>query len=87
MTVEELARRVEALEKQVEELKTQVAKNGQTEPPNKAPWWTPEGGAGRFKDDPGFEEMVRLGREYRESLRPGAKKKKKKAKKAEGKKK
>jgi hypothetical protein len=32
--------------------------------------------AGRFANDPIFDEMVRLGREYRESLRPGRGKKK-----------
>lgn len=33
------------------------------------PWWEQVGGT--FQNDPVFEEVVRLGREYRESLRPG----------------
>lgn len=32
------------------------------------PWW--EKIWGTFKDDPEYEEAMRLGREYRESLRP-----------------
>ena len=38
-------------------------------------WWIDS--AGRFENDPVFEEMVRLGREYRESLRPKPRKRKK----------
>ena len=39
--------------------------------PNKAdPKWV-LAHAGRFQDDPGFEEIAGLGREYRGSLRPG----------------
>jgi hypothetical protein len=33
-----------------------------------APWWRKI--AGRFRDNPEFDEAMRLGREYRESLRP-----------------
>jgi hypothetical protein len=32
------------------------------------PWWRRI--AGRFKDNPEFDEAMRLGREYRNSLRP-----------------
>lgn len=64
MTVDELTKRVAALEREVTELKKQI----QTRSKDDRPWW--ERCAGRFADDPGFEEMVRLGREYRESLRP-----------------
>jgi hypothetical protein len=74
MTLQELEARVVALEKAVAELEKKVGGNGEEQ----GPWWITE--AGRFANDPGFEEMVRLGRKYRESLRPGAKKKKKKAK-------
>ena len=55
----------QALEKRVEELEKKVAElSGK---PNlavrkKDPWRT----HGAFKDDPDFEEAVRLGREYRE---------------------
>lgn len=63
MTVAELNRRLTALEKTVEDLKTQVARLG----PGRR-WWLED--AGRFAGDPIFEEIARLGREYRESLRP-----------------
>lgn len=33
------------------------------------PWYIE--GAGRFADDPVFDEIMRLGREYRQSLHPG----------------
>lgn len=40
------------------------------EPPFK-PWW--ERIAGTFADSPAYEEAMRLGREYRESLRTNSK--------------
>ena len=55
---------VTALEAEVARLK-QAGLNG-SEP--QKPWW--EEIWGRFKDDPEYEEAMRLGREYRESLRP-----------------
>ena len=75
MTLAELEQKVARLEADLQQLKTQVAK------PNKAdPKWV-LAHAGRFKDDPGFDDVVRLGREYRESLSPGGKhSRKKKAK-------
>jgi hypothetical protein len=39
------------------------------------PWW--EKIAGSFANDPAFEEAMRLGREWRESFRPKARKRKK----------
>jgi len=69
MTLGELELRVAALEAELRQLKAGIAQ------PNKAdPKWV-LAHAGRFKDDPGFDEVARLGREYRESLRPGRKKK------------
>jgi hypothetical protein len=65
MTFKELETRLAALEKAVAELQIQAANQGN----HKEPWWRTQ--AGRFADDPGFEEMARLGREYRESLHPG----------------
>jgi hypothetical protein len=62
--VKSLEERVEALEGEVTRLK-QARPNG-AEPPQ--PWW--EAIWGTFKDDPEYEEAMRLGREYRESLRP-----------------
>ncbi len=64
----EIVERLAALEQVVEQLKAKV----EAASPPKAPWWETE--AGRFKNDPVFDEIVRLGREYRESLRPGRRK-------------
>jgi hypothetical protein len=72
MKLAELEARLVALEKAVAELKEQAAKNANPT----GPWWKTE--AGRFANDPVFDEIVRLGREYRESLHPDRRKKKKK---------
>jgi hypothetical protein len=84
MTVAELEQRLLILEQAVEDLRARLpaSANGQPQPGSVTPatqrhWWRDDAGA--FADDPGFEEMVRLGREYRESLRPGARKKAKKS--------
>lgn len=75
MTKSELEDRVATLEKQVARLQQQVesmaGKEGHPNP--HGPWWRE--GAGRFAGDPVFEEIVRLGRAYRESTRPGRVKK------------
>ena len=55
----------QTLEKRVEELEKKVALLSEKEilpAPKKDPWRT----FGVFKDDPYFDEAVRLGREYRE---------------------
>jgi hypothetical protein len=52
-----------ALEERVARLEQALIK---TEP--ERPWW--EQILGQFNDDPEYEEAMRLGREYRESLRP-----------------
>ena len=57
-----LERRVAQLEQEVSLLKSRDAGSSDQ------PWW--ERIAGRFEDDGAFDEIVRLGREYRESLRP-----------------
>ncbi len=74
MTVAQLEKRVAALEKAVEELRAQLNKPAEKQ----EPWWITE--AGRFANDPVFDEIVRLGREYRESLHPDYKKQKKRRK-------
>lgn len=66
MTRAEMERRLIEVEAAVERLANQ-----RTAPDPTRPWWRED--AGRFADDPVFEEIVRLGREYRESLRPGGK--------------
>jgi hypothetical protein len=71
MTLKELDARITRLEQAFESLRTQTVK-----PEPKEPWWI--SGAGRFANDPIFDEIVRLGREYRESLRPDGRKKKRK---------
>jgi hypothetical protein len=72
-TIAELAKRVEALERRVEELASML----NTDPSPKEPWWVTQ--AGRFKDDPYFEEAARLGAEWRQSQRPKPRKKRKKS--------
>jgi hypothetical protein len=69
MTLAQLEKRLTDLEKTVGELAARV-------PPPLAEnrrWWVED--AGRFADDPVFEEIVRLGREYRRNGkdRPGKK--------------
>ena len=76
MTRSDVERRLIALEEAMELLKNQVTRildlvqtpldpKADGELPGQ-PWYVRE--AGRFKDDPIFDEIVRLGREYRESL-------------------
>ena len=63
-TAVELESRVAVLEAKVERLQREL----QAVVPDGRPWWQQI--AGSFADDPAFEEAMRLGREYRESLRP-----------------
>ena len=58
-----LEKRVAALEAEVAQLK-QERGNAQVE----VPWW--EKIWGTFKDDPDYQEAMRLGREYRQAQRP-----------------
>jgi hypothetical protein len=68
MTLAELEQKVARLEADLQQLKSEVNKVNKADPK----WVLAH--SGRFKNDPGFDEVVRLGREYRESLRPGRKK-------------
>jgi hypothetical protein len=58
------------LEERVAVLEQKVAKfiPNESETESKTPWWKKI--VGVYKDDPEFMEAERLGREYRESLRP-----------------
>jgi hypothetical protein len=67
MTLKEMQSRLTTLEKEVDALRAEVHTAESTNP-NPIAWWTLEGGAGRFASDPHFEEMCRLGREYRKSI-------------------
>lgn len=65
MTTKELEKRVALLEAGLAEVKKQLPA-GEKPPLEEVAW-------GRFAGDPIFLEAMRLGREYRESLRPKAK--------------
>jgi len=56
--------RLAALEAEVAQLKARVAELGKSD----IPWW--EKIAGSFANDPTYHEAMRSGREYRDSLRP-----------------
>jgi hypothetical protein len=66
-----LEKRVAQLEAQLATLKTRLDAIDKPKP-----WW--ERIAGTFRDDPIYEEAMRLGRQYRESQRPKARKRRKK---------
>jgi hypothetical protein len=62
--------RVAMLEAEMARLKTKI----ETASSGEAPW---KRIVGVFANDPAFTEAMRLGREYRESLRPPARKRRK----------
>src|SRR5882724_7129428 len=64
MAVRKIEARVAALETQVKELQLKLA----SATTDSQPWWQEIYGS--FANDPMYEEAMRLGREYRESLRP-----------------
>ena len=64
MNTQELETRVANLEAIVTELQAEIKKNTKSE----EPWWKQI--RGTFTNDPDYDEAMRLGREYRESLRP-----------------
>jgi hypothetical protein len=70
MAAEQLERRVTALEAEVARLRDRLEKvDAQREAVNQSePWWRKI--AGTFEGDPIYAEAMRLGRQYRESLRP-----------------
>ena len=68
MSKVDLEARVSALEAELSRLKSLIEKPPEPEEPA----W--KAIIGLFEDDPLFEEAMRLGREYRESTRPKARK-------------
>jgi hypothetical protein len=64
MAASNLEQRVKVLETEVERLKSVLARSV---PIQESGW---KRICGAFADDPAFEEAMRLGRQYRESLRP-----------------
>ena len=71
MAAESLEDRVTALEKELARLKVRLEPTKNTSPD-----WIDKI-SGSFANDPIYEEALRLGREYRESLRPKPKKRRK----------
>ena len=65
MAATSLEERMAALEADVDRLKEQLAIES---PQAVSPWW--EKIYGTFADSPEYEEAMRLGRAYREALRP-----------------
>jgi hypothetical protein len=65
MTTISVEERLAAVKKELAELKQQFDK---AKSQSRVPWW--EKIAGTFADSEDYEEAMRLGREYRESLRP-----------------
>jgi len=70
--IEKLEQRLAALENEVAKMKQANGKASNDE----LPWW--EKIYGTFANDPYYKEAMELGRKYRESFRPKARKKKKK---------
>jgi len=64
MATHSLEDRVAALETKLERLEQRQGSDGVQDD---KPWW--ERIRGTFQDDPAYDEAMRLGREYRESLR------------------
>ncbi len=65
MAVPSIEERLAAVEKELAQLKHRLDAD---KPQTAAPWWEQRFGA--FADSIEYEEATRLGREYRESLRP-----------------
>lgn len=61
MTLAQLEKRVKRLEKLMSAQPIPV-------PPRNAQWWLDR--AGTFANDRGYDQIVRLGRKHRQSLRP-----------------
>ena len=69
MATSALEKRVRAIEAELEELRTRVSAGAQDD----LPWWEKIWGC--FAGDPTFQEVVRLGRQYRKLFRPRGRRK------------
>lgn len=80
MSTKQIESRLAALEKAVAELQKRLPANDRLtdDPKTQRHWWIED--AGRFKDDPDFEEVIRLGKKYRDSQNPYKKKRTRKRK-------
>ena len=56
------------IEKRVKALETAVQRLARTQPANGRDWYRKH--AGRFANDPVFDEIVKLGRAYRKAQKP-----------------
>lgn len=65
MAIGTIEERIAAIEQELAELKQQIQRQRASPP---IPWW--EKIAGTFANSEHYDEAMRLGREYRESLRP-----------------
>jgi hypothetical protein len=63
---EHVEERLAILEAEVAQLKQQLA----VKTSDNAPWWNKI--VGSFANDPAYDEAMKLGREYRQSLRPNS---------------
>jgi hypothetical protein len=63
MTTNELEKRIEAVERELARLNSKLEQVGAS-----IPWW--ERIAGTFQDDAIYKKAMKLGGEYRRSLRP-----------------
>lgn len=67
MSLETLEKRVEKLESKIDEVEKQLAKQAGNTLPNKRGWrWF----VGIYADSPDFDDVVRIGQEWRNADRP-----------------
>lgn len=67
MTIAQLTKRVVELEAQLKQVRDELHAVRTVGNLSRTPW---NEAAGMFKSDPAWDEINRLGRKYRESLRP-----------------
>lgn len=67
-TITDLAERVSVLERELRKIKTSLKKEAKTQ----EPWWEQQ--AGRFKNDPLFDQIIAAGQAYRRAKTPRTRK-------------